>query len=106
MEEFVHITTKGLLTFGRDIDLGQCLTCLFEIVVNLVLAELTDANLIVEACNLSHLYFTIERLGINPLGEFGTLLVISTVVGVDKHVVFLLQVISPPMALPNTLGSP
>ena len=98
MEEFVHILAESQLALVGHIDLGEVLGCLIEIVVDALLAKLTDAYLVVQASDGSHLDITIEGLCLYPTSEFGTLFVVCTVIGIDE--------LSPPTAFPNTFGSP
>ncbi len=84
MQQFVHILAQRLFALLGNADLSKILGCLFEIVVDFLLAELADTYLVVQTGDSSHLDFAIESFSSYPTIEFGTLFVVSTVISIDS----------------------
>ena len=86
MKQVVHVGEEGCFAVFRNLHLRQGLAGLAEVVVDFLLAQLADADFVVQTGDGGDFLFTIEVLGGNLLLQFVALFGIGTVDGIDEHV--------------------
>ena len=79
------------LTFIGHANSIEILAALVEVLGYFVLRQTVDANLVIQSCHGCNLLLTVESLSIHPTLQFGTLLCIGTIEGVDEHVGLLVR---------------